>query len=433
MTDAISAALVSPLARHSSGHERNALANDDQPDFGQALASPHKGEPKSKGHAADHDAPRPKGLNKLAERLAARNALAEVEGDTSKTGEATEGETLDVSEPQQPDATAKEVKAERTDEPALPLVLALSELRKAGAQPAKAGSADAAEVEATDAGAQPDASGDGSEAELAAFVANGKAARSAATGSAPQAATPVTTPAAASAPEAQQASQAGVPETGAANDAAASADKPSRPAPVRQAEQASVGNNVTVMSEQSIPAPANTGAGSTAGALALDIASAAPRHVAAASSVQQLQNSASNTPGVQVLKIQLRPIELGMVTANLHLAGEQLSVEIEVENAEAYVRLSADREAINSALRGLGFDVDRVTILQPQSTNARADGGASSGFASRDQASAQSGGTGGEGANSGNGRQSGRAANDDGNSRNISSSNADRPGSSRYI
>lgn len=431
MTDAISAALVSPLARHSSGHERNALANDDQPDFGQTLASPNKGEPKSKGHAADHDAPRPKGLNKLAERLAERNALADTEGDTSRTSEAVEGETLEASEPQQPDVKAKEVKAEKTDEPALPLVLALSELRKAGAQPAKAGSADATEVEAAGAGTQPDALGDGSEAELAALVTNGKASRSTATGSAPQAAAPVTIPA--TAPEAQQASQAAGPETGTANDVAPSADKPSRPAPVRQAEQAPVGNNVTVMSEQSIPAPANTGAGSTAGALALDIASAAPRHVAAASSVQQLQNSASNTPGVQVLKIQLRPVELGMVTANLHLAGEQLSVEIEVENAEAYNRLSSDREAINSALRGLGFDVDRVTILQPQSTNARADGGASSGFASRDQASAQSGGTGGEGANSGNGRQNGNAANDDGNSRNISSPNADRPGSSRYI
>jgi chemotaxis protein MotD len=433
MTDAISAALASPLTRHSSGHERNALANDDQPDFGQALASPHKGDPKSKGHAADHDAPRPKGLNKLAERLAARNALAETEGDTPRTGKTAEGETPELSEPQQPDTTAQEVETENTGEPALPLVLALSELRKTGAQPAKAGTADTTDVEAADAGKQPDAPGDVAETELAALVASGKSARSAATGSAPQAAAPATTPAVASASDAQQKSQPGVPEAGAAGDTAASADKQARPTPVRQAEQPAVGNIVTVMSEQSIPAPAGTGATGTAGALALDIASGAPRHVAAASSVQQLQNSSASTPGAQVLKIQLRPVELGMVTANLHLVGEQLSVEIEVENAEAYNRLSSDRDAINSALRGLGFDVDRVTILQPQSTTARGDGGPSSGFASRDQASAQSGGSGGEGANSGNGRQSGRAANDDGNSRNISSSNADRPGSSRYI
>ncbi|WAX97189.1 flagellar hook-length control protein FliK [Aminobacter sp. NyZ550] len=431
MTDAISAALVSPLARHSSGHERNALAsNDDQPDFGQALGSPNKGEPKSKGHAADHDAPRQKGLNKLAERLAARDALAEAEGKTPRIGEAAEDATPEIAEPQ-PDATTKDVKAEKTEEPALPLVLALSELRKAGAQPAKAGSADATEVGESKASAQPEAAGDASEPELAALVTSGKTARQATTGAAPQSAAPVSAPATGSTPETQQAAQSGTPET--ASDVAARADKPARPTPVRQAEQPSVGNTVTVMSEQSIPAPASTGAGSTAGALALDIASAAPRHVAAVSSVQQLQNSASSTPGAQALKIQLRPVELGMVTANLHLAGEQLSVEIEVENTEAYNRLSSDREAINSALRGLGFDVDRVTILQPQSTNARADGGAANGFAGRDQASAQSGGTGGEGGNSSNGRQSGNAANDESNSRNISSSGADRPGSSRYI
>ena len=431
MTDAISAALVSPLARHSSGHERNALAsNDDQPDFGQALGSPNTGEPKSKGHAADHDAPRQKGLNKLAERLAARDALAEAEGKTPRIGEAAEDATPEIAEPQ-PDATTKDVKAEKTEEPALPLVLALSELRKAGAQPAKAGSADATEVEESKASAQPEAAGDASEPELAALVTSGKTARQATTGAAPQSAAPVSAPATGSTPETQQAAQSGTPET--ASDVAARADKPARPTPVRQAEQPSVGNTVTVMSEQSIPAPASTGGGSTAGALALDIASAAPRHVAAVSSVQQLQNSASSTPGAQALKIQLRPVELGMVTANLHLAGEQLSVEIEVENTEAYNRLSSDREAINSALRGLGFDVDRVTILQPQSTNARADGGAANGFAGRDQASAQSGGTGGEGGNSSNGRQSGNAANDESNSRNISSSGADRPGSSRYI
>ncbi|WP_432287110.1 flagellar hook-length control protein FliK [Aminobacter sp. BA135] len=431
MTDAISAALVSPLARHSSGHERNALAsNDDQPDFGQALSSPNKGEPKSKGHAADHDTPRQKGLNKLAERLAARDALAEAEGKTPRVGEAAEDATLEIPQPQ-PDATTKDVKAEKTEEPALPLVLALSELRKAGAQPAKAGSADATDVEESKASAQPEAAGDASEPELAALVTSGKTARQATTGAAPQSAAPVSAPATASTPETQQAAQSGAPET--TSDVAARADKPARPTPVRQAEQPSVGNTVTVMSEQSIPAPASTGAGSTAGALALDIASAAPRHVAAVSSVQQLQNSASSTPGAQALKIQLRPVELGMVTANLHLTGEQLSVEIEVENTEAYNRLSSDREAINSALRGLGFDVDRVTILQPQSTNARADGSAANGFAGRDQASAQSGGTGGEGGNSSNGRQSGNAANDESNSRNISSSGADRPGSSRYI
>ena len=426
MTDALSA-LVSPLARHPSAPERSAVVgNDDQPDFGQALASPQKDEPKSKG---DPDAPRKKGLHKLAERLAAGDALVtEPEGDTLKTEKTSKGEQLDVSEPLLPDAAAKEVKPDRVDEAPLPLLLALSELRKAGAQPANAGSVDAPDVEANDVSAQPDMSG--KETELSALVTGGKSARPTAAGSA-------LPPGMAPTPETQPAAQPATPRTAAANDTVAGTDKPARPTLARQADQPSAGNSVTIMSEQAIPAPASSGANSTAGALALEIASAAPRHTAAANAVQQLQASATNTSGTQVLKIQLRPVELGMVTANLRLAGEQLSVEIEVENAEAYHRLSADREAINTALRGLGFDVDRVTILQPQQANsaqARNDGGAASpGSGGRDQPPFQSGGTGSEGGNSGNGRPGGRAANDEGSARNISSSRADRPDSSRYI
>jgi chemotaxis protein MotD len=429
MTDALSA-LVSPLARHPSAPERSALVgNDDQPDFGQALASPQKDEPKSKGQASDPDAPRKKGLHKLAERLAARDAhVTEPEGDTLKTEPTSKSEQLDVSEPLLPDAAAKEVKPDRVDEAPLPLLLALSELRKAGGQPANAGSVDA--PEASDASAQPDMSGDVPETELSALVTGGKSARAAATGS-------TLPPGMAPTPEAQPAAQPATPQTAADDDTGAGTDKPARPTLARQAEQPSASNRVTIMSEQAIPAPASSGATSTAGALALEIASAAPRHTAAASAVQQLQASATNTSGTQVLKIQLRPVELGMVTANLRLAGDQLSVEIEVENAEAYHRLSADREAINTALRGLGFDVDRVTILQPQQANAaqpRNDGGAASpGSGGRDQPSFQSGGTGSDGGNSGNGRPGGRAANDEGSARNISSSRTDRPDSSRYI
>ncbi|WP_395450312.1 flagellar hook-length control protein FliK [Aminobacter sp. UC22_36] len=427
MTDALSA-LVSPLARHPSATERSALVgNDDQPDFGQALASPQKDEPKSKGQPSDPDAPRKKGLHKLAERLAARDArVTEPEGDTLKTEPTSKGEQLDVSEPLLPDAAAKEVKPDQVDEAPLPLLLALSELRKAGGQPANAASVDAPDVEASDVNAQPDISGD--EAELSALVVGGKSPRPAAAGTA-------LPPGMAPTPQTQPAAQPATKETAAANDAGA--DKPVRPTLARQGDQPSAGNSVTIISEQAIPAPASSGANSTAGALALDIASAAPRHTAAATAVQQLQASTTNTPGTQVLKIQLRPVELGMVTANLRLAGEQLSIEIEVENAEAYVRLSADREAINTALRGLGFDVDRVTILQPQQANSaqpRNDGGATApGSGGRDQPSFQSGGTGSEGGNSGNGRPGGRAANDEGSARNISSSRADRPDSSRYI
>ena len=66
-----------------------------------------------------------------------------------------------------------------------------------------------------------------------------------------------------------------------------------------------------------------------------------------------------------MLKIELHPAELGMVTASLRLSGEQLSIELKPETHDAYRRLSTDSEAIVKSLRGLGFEVDKVTILQP--------------------------------------------------------------------
>jgi chemotaxis protein MotD len=92
------------------------------------------------------------------------------------------------------------------------------------------------------------------------------------------------------------------------------------------------------------------------------------------------------------------------VTARLKAVGDGLSIEIEVETDEAYHRLSHDREAIGQQLRGLGYTVDSVTILQPAVTvnaGARAE---SAPFAS--------GAKGGEGAPAGDG--SGRSGSDTG-------------------
>lgn len=426
MTDGITAALVSPTARHPSAADRSAPAgNDEQADFGRTLMSPQKGERQSKEQAADPDASREKGLHKLAEQLAARDPrVADAKDETDPATTETSAEASQPEGAELPDTSAKDVtSADMSADAALPLVLALSELRKATSQPANAGLADAADAEASDVAATP--GGDMTDTERSALVVSSASARAASAGSAlppgmaPMSETPVT---------AQSAT------AGAASTETAEADKPARPTPAKQAEQPTAASRVSVISEQAIPAPAASGANSTAGALALAIASDATRHTAAASAVQQLQASTTNAPAAQVLKIQLRPVELGMVTANLRLAGEQLSIEIEVENAEAYHRLSADREAINTALRGLGFDVDRVTILQPQSGQPRSDGGAPSGGASgRDQPSFQSDGTGSEGGNSGNGRPGGRSANEEGNAHNISPPRTDRPGSSRYI
>ena len=68
-----------------------------------------------------------------------------------------------------------------------------------------------------------------------------------------------------------------------------------------------------------------------------------------------------------------------MVTATLRFVGEQLSIELKVENNEAYQRLSTDSETIVKSLRGLGYDIDRVTVMQPSiapNAPARPDGAA---------------------------------------------------------
>lgn len=66
------------------------------------------------------------------------------------------------------------------------------------------------------------------------------------------------------------------------------------------------------------------------------------------------------------LRIQLRPAELGAVTATLRMTDDQLSVEMVTENVDAYRQLSRDSDTIVAALRGLGLQVDQITIQPPQ-------------------------------------------------------------------
>ncbi|HHZ09394.1 MAG TPA: hypothetical protein GX405_11520 [Rhizobiales bacterium] len=77
---------------------------------------------------------------------------------------------------------------------------------------------------------------------------------------------------------------------------------------------------------------------------------------------------------IRSLTIQLRPHELGQVTAKLSMAGGQLSIEIEVDTIEAHHKLSNESDTIIKALRTHGIAVDQVTIQAPQS-NAAARGG----------------------------------------------------------
>lgn len=421
MTDATLSALASPVARQSHSSSRAALASDDeQADFGNALAEA-KEQPQPEKGKLDNAALRD--LRKLAERLAAQDTQEKPKDDVPP--EANAAGDKQVPLPDVPQGT-RQAEPDPAHGPALPLVIALSELRKAGSQAGGSQSSDgAADADNPDIAA-PRPGGDRATNQFASI-----SARSAVAGSALQ-------PVAAGPEEAKPMSEASETAPNArpniVGENTGEAERNRQAPQPRQADQAPVAARVSVVAEQAIPAPAQPLANTTAGALALAIASDAPHSASAAAAMQQALNNNSGTSAAHVLKIQLKPVELGTVTASLHLSGEQLTVEIEVENAEAYHRLSADREALTSALRGLGFDVDRLTIQQPQpGTNASARGDGTATSSGRDQSAFQSGGPGGEGGGSGSGQSGRGAANEDGNARNGSAPRPDRAGSSLYI
>jgi len=159
--------------------------------------------------------------------------------------------------------------------------------------------------------------------------------------------------------------------------------KTDRAAPVVPATTA---QGIQARVEVAVPAvtlPAASPAATVVSAIAT-----APAWSAAALSQQQDARAAATTP--KSLAIQLNPADLGVVTAHLKLDGDTLTVELQAETHEARDRLSAERDDIARALRGRGFAVDQVTVMQSPiatPTAARPEGtGAQAGFAARDQA-----------------------------------------------
>lgn len=73
---------------------------------------------------------------------------------------------------------------------------------------------------------------------------------------------------------------------------------------------------------------------------------------------QTAQPKALNT-----LKIQLNPAELGVVTATMKLNGDNLQVQLRVENIDAYRMLSEDSSSIVKALKGQGFGIDQINVI----------------------------------------------------------------------
>lgn len=134
------------------------------------------------------------------------------------------------------------------------------------------------------------------------------------------------------------------------------------------------GETVTVVDARRYIGLAQAGnAGAVTSAIAQD-----PQWTASLSATGGLSHAEAAATGkvVNTLKIQMHPIELGLVTATLRLHGDELVVLLQVETGEAYRQLTDDQDAIVRALRGQGFAVDQVSVqLSPADKSANAQQG----------------------------------------------------------
>jgi chemotaxis protein MotD len=199
-------------------------------------------------------------------------------------------------------------------------------------------------------------------------------------------------------------------------------------------DASSLAGRVVVLAQQNVPAP--PAPPSAAAPLLAAIAADGSWHELAAADLRGLPGQQS-VASAHSLKVQLRPAELGMVTASLRFAGDQLTIELQVESAEAQQRLSADSDTIVKSLRALGLEVDRVTIQQStvvQTSNARADANVGqNGQPAPDRQSFNASNSGGGNGQAG-GQESGRSiSNGADESRNVVPGGADRTGGGLYI
>ncbi|ESZ53089.1 chemotaxis protein MotD [Mesorhizobium sp. L2C054A000] len=217
-------------------------------------------------------------------------------------------------------------------------------------------------------------------------------------------------------PADQTASDVSAPEAKRSAPSAKAVDGAHSAASSTPGKQALSAARVDIVAEQSFPAPAQSPMNQTTSALLDALASDNGLRQAVSTPSTTAQTAGSVAVPTHILKIELHPAELGMVTASLRLSGEQLSIELKPETHEAYRRLATDSDAIVKSLRGLGFDVDKVTILQPSiaiHAAARSDAANSQPMPQgRDQSAFQPGNSSGNNTGSG-GHQSGRNRNDD--------------------
>ncbi len=115
----------------------------------------------------------------------------------------------------------------------------------------------------------------------------------------------------------------------------------------------------------------------------------------ASSSLSNAAELSSTGKVVNTLKIQMNPIDLGLVTATLRLQGDALNVDLKVSTGAAYRQLKEDHGKMLEALRAQGYAVDSVTIsMAPTPTSDAGQASTQNGGSQQQQAFAQ--GQGGE-------------------------------------
>ncbi|MGM4878527.1 flagellar hook-length control protein FliK [Rhizobium leguminosarum] len=97
---------------------------------------------------------------------------------------------------------------------------------------------------------------------------------------------------------------------------------------------------------------------------------------------------------VNTLKIQMNPLDLGLVTATMRLSGDALNVDLKVETGAAYRQMKEDHGKILEALRSQGYAVENVTISM--APVERSDAGNQAGSQASQQQSLTQQGQGGE-------------------------------------
>ncbi|GES42672.1 chemotaxis protein MotD [Rhizobium dioscoreae] len=131
-----------------------------------------------------------------------------------------------------------------------------------------------------------------------------------------------------------------------------------------------------------------------------------------------LSNAANLTSAgkvVNTLKIQLRPDNLGDVTATMRLSGDQLSVDLKVQTSEAYRQLHADQSRMVDALRAQGYQVDNITVSMASNADQQSDSGRNSGSNQPQQQSLLNQGQGGDARSRGQNYSGQQANGNDGN------------------